>query len=100
MNPLEVSFHPAAISEAAEARRWYFERSTSVAFAFDEALDAAIVQLAEHPNRWARYLHGTRQLSLRKFPFVIVYRVLDHSVEVVAVAHERRMPGYWQSRTD
>jgi plasmid stabilization system protein ParE len=100
MIPLEVRFHPAAVKEAGEARRWYFERSHCAAFAFDEALDLAVQQLADHPNRWANYLHGTRHLVLPKFPYVVVYRVLDGAVEVIAVAHERRRPGYWKSRND
>ncbi|MFT4559513.1 MAG: type II toxin-antitoxin system RelE/ParE family toxin [Planctomycetales bacterium] len=100
MIPSEVRFHPTAVEEATEARRWYFERSHTAAVAFDEALALAVQQLADHPNRWARYLHGTRHIILQKFPYVIVYRVLDSAVEIVAVAHEKRRPGYWKSRSN
>ena len=100
MMPLEIRFHPVAVQEATEARQWYFDRSSTAGLAFDEALDLAVQQLSEHPNRWAKYLHGTRHLSLRKFPYVVVYRVTESLVEVVAVAHERRRPGYWQQRTN
>jgi len=98
--PLEIKFHPVAVQEATEARQWYFDRSPTAAFAFDEALDLAVAQLAEHPNRWAKYLHGTRHLTLRKFPYVVVYRVAGSAIEVIAVAHEKRRPGYWKSRTE
>ncbi|NLZ02121.1 MAG: hypothetical protein GXY25_16495 [Pirellulaceae bacterium] len=29
-------------------------------------------------------------------PFRIVYRVVDHRVLVVAIAHAKRHPGYWR----
>ncbi len=100
MAPQEVNFHPAAVEEAAEAHRWYAERSPRAALAFDEALNSAVQQMASHPKRWAKYLHGTRHLILQKFPYVVVYRVVDSSIEVIAVAHERRRPGYWKSRNN
>jgi uncharacterized protein with PIN domain len=60
----EVRFHPAAVEEAAQAHRWYADRSSRAALAFGEALDFAVHQLSAHPNRWAKYLHGTRHLLL------------------------------------
>lgn len=41
---------------------------------------------------------GVRRYVLRRFPFLIVYRVLESQVEVIAVTHARRRPGYWKSR--
>jgi hypothetical protein len=31
-----------------------------------------------------------------RFPFVIVYRIVDGDVYIVAVAHTHREPSYWQ----
>jgi hypothetical protein len=36
--------------------------------------------------------------SSPRFPFSLVYRVLESEVEVLAVAHGKRRPGYWRSR--
>jgi hypothetical protein len=35
---------------------------------------------------------------LRRFPFGLVYRLGVEEVQVVAVAHLHRRPGYWKSR--
>lgn len=32
------------------------------------------------------------------FPYDIVYRVTTADLEVLAVAHHRRRPGYWRRR--
>lgn len=39
-----------------------------------------------------------RRYVFPRFPFSLVYRLRDHEVEVVAVAHGKRRPGYWQPR--
>ena len=36
--------------------------------------------------------------SSRDFPFSLVYVRRDDEVEIIAVAHGRRRPGYWRSR--
>ena len=32
------------------------------------------------------------------FHFDLVYRVVDGQVQVLAIAHHRRQPGYWTAR--
>jgi hypothetical protein len=36
---------------------------------------------------------------MRRFPFAVVYYVVDDIVRIVAVAHGRQKPGYWRVRT-
>jgi hypothetical protein len=33
-----------------------------------------------------------------RYPFNLVYRVLDDDIEVIAVAHHRRRQDYWTRR--
>jgi toxin ParE1/3/4 len=39
-----------------------------------------------------------RRFVMRRFPFSIVYYIVDDIVRVVAVAHGKRRPGYWRVR--
>lgn len=98
MGSVPIDFHPEAIAEAAAAGEWYRERSDAAAAAFLTELDRAIESIAEAPDRWPQYLHQTRRFLLRRFPFSVVYRRVGDRVQVVAVAHGRRRPGYWRSR--
>jgi hypothetical protein len=41
---------------------------------------------------------GVRRYVMCRFPFLVVYRVVGSEIEVIAVAHARRRPGYWRSR--
>jgi plasmid stabilization system protein ParE len=93
-----VRFHPQAIEEAEAAQRWYGERSAIAAGAFTAELSHAVDMVVEAPDRWPRSARGTRRYVFPRFPFSLVYRVREDMVEVVAVAHHKRRPGYWRTR--
>jgi plasmid stabilization system protein ParE len=95
---IKVSFHPEAVEEVETARRWYAERSPLAARAFLAELNLAVERVRETPERWPRYTKGVRRYVLPRFPFTMIYRKKGEVVEVVAVAHHRRKPGYWKSR--
>jgi len=98
MSPIQIEFHPGAIKEARTAYRWYLRRSAAAAGRFKAALEAAIDQVIESPERWPTYLHGTRCRLLRRCRFLVVYRQQGERLQVVAVAHGERRPGYWKRR--
>jgi toxin ParE1/3/4 len=35
---------------------------------------------------------------MARFPYAVVYSLIDDAVYVLAVAHSRRRPFYWQDR--
>ena len=98
MAPPSVDLHPDAVAEARAAFLWYSEHNPSAARAFIGALDHAISAIRDNPQRWPRHLHGTRKYPLRRFPYGVIYLVTDATIQVVAVAHGRRRPGYWKTR--
>lgn len=94
----ELIVLPAAIREAAQARQWYAPRSALAEQAFIAELDHAVREITEAPARWPFYLHGTRRFLMHRFPYMIVYRLKDGTVTVLAIAHSARRPGYWRKR--
>ncbi len=93
-----LEFHPLAVEEARAAREWYAERSPTIAHDFVAELDRAMEQIVEAPDRWPTYSHGTRRYLLHRFPYMVVYRERKSVIQVIAVAHGRRKPGYWEAR--
>lgn len=86
------------MEEAEAAVRWYAERSEKASSAFLAGLERAIEAIALVPERYPASIPGTRRVLLRRFPFAVVYRVGEESIQVIAVAHGRRRPGYWRKR--
>ena len=93
-----VEFHREAASEVREAWEWYAEKSDDAAKGFRAELELAVAQAASHPHRWPRYIHDTQIILFRRFSYLLMYRVIDQQIFVVAVAHSSRRPGYWASR--
>jgi toxin ParE1/3/4 len=93
-----VEFHPAARTELLTATDWYLERSSSAAAEFVREVQHAVQRIAENPERYPLTRGGRRRFVLLKFPFDLVYRILGEQVEMIAVAHHSRRPGYWLPR--
>ena len=95
---MQLQFFDDAAEEIEESRAWYRARNPAVETSFLAELDHAIAQIAEGPQRWPKYLHGTRRYLLPKFPYSLIYFVERDALNIVAVAHHRRRPGYWAAR--
>jgi plasmid stabilization system protein ParE len=94
VKPLEI--HPEALAELKSAVAWYLDRNEAAADNFATEMDRAIDLIAASPQRWPRGLHRTRKFVLQRFPFAIVYREKETFVQVLAIAHGHRRPGYWK----
>jgi len=94
----EVEFHEAASEEFEAAFDWYLERSAGAAVRLASEVSRTIASIAKAPQRWPVGIHGARKFLLRRFPFAVVYRELPTVIQVVAVAHGHRRPGYWKDR--
>jgi plasmid stabilization system protein ParE len=95
-----VKFNDEALKETRLAIKWYRERSHQAARNFIAELDRAIAVIQEAPHRWPEFVSGQRRIRLTKYPYWIVYREISTNfIEIVAVAHMRRRPGYWLGRS-
>jgi plasmid stabilization system protein ParE len=96
---VEVTFHRLAAQEYLAALRWYARRSPQVAQRFREAVDRAAQRIAVAPGQGSPFGSRFRWFRVGRFPYVLYYTLLDDTRAVVmAVAHDRRRPGYWQRR--
>lgn len=93
-----AEFHPDAVAEANAAAAWYAERNPALRRAFIAELDRAVDSIRKSPEGWPGYEAGTRRYLMRRFPFMVVYREIGSTIQIVAVAHTRRRPGYWKTR--
>ncbi|MFH1630177.1 MAG: type II toxin-antitoxin system RelE/ParE family toxin [Pseudomonadota bacterium] len=98
MSSRKIDVHPEAVAEARAAAEWYRERSDSAANAFLAEIDHAIERISRGPEVWPLYVQGTRRFLLHRFPFSVVYREVLGNIQIVAVAHAKRRPGYWKRR--
>lgn len=98
MTRFTVDVLPIAEAEVREAFFWYFERSPIAADSFRVEVVASIDALAERADLWAVDEDGIRHVILRHFPYTVHYTLENNVATVLAVGHQRRMPGYWKRR--
>lgn len=98
MTRFSVEILPQAEAEIREAFLWYFERSPLAADAFRTEVFDAIDGLAQLADTWPMDEDGVRRHVLSHFPYSVHYELANHVATVLAVAHQRRKPGYWRQR--
>jgi hypothetical protein len=62
--------------------------------------ERAVALLLRHPALGAIWLHNMRRYVMRRFPYSIIYVIVDDQLRVLSVAHHSRRPGYWQDRNE
>jgi hypothetical protein len=72
-----------------------------VAQRFLDAVDNAVHRMARDPLAHPTDIRNSRWVKVRKFPFRLIFEQLGSKpILILAVAHHRRRPGYWQKRHD
>ena len=93
-----LRLHPEASRELESALQLYADRSPVAAAAFLREVEQGLERIQAAPGRWHRVGALARRYLLARFPFSLVYRVVSGDIQLLAVAHDRRRPGYWRSR--
>ena len=98
-----VRVEPEAKQELAAAAAWYEQRKEGLGRELLAEVDAVLAAIARSPGRFPLYPRvaaefGVRRAAARRFPYSIAFIELATAVRVLAIAHERRRPGYWVGR--
>jgi plasmid stabilization system protein ParE len=94
-----VSFSPEALAEAEDAAYWYRAQGGNAASeSFTQEVERVARLAGLHPELGGPGAHSTRRLYLKRFPYTLIFRIQSDTVRIIAVAHQRRRPGYWAGR--
>ena len=98
--PLRIS--EEAEAEMAEAASWYETHRSGLGIDFLAAVDQTAARIAEMPKMgtpvWGVADEAIRRRAVRRFPYHVIYLELPDRLQVLAVAHDHRRPGYWVAR--
>ena len=99
MSATQICFHPEARQELRAAVQFYEGEAAGLGRELFHEVRVVLSRIAEWPASGAPDGNDIRRVILARFPFTVVYQVLDDAVEIVAVMHQRQRPGYWKRRT-
>lgn len=95
---MKVRLLTPARKEFLEAATFYESEAVGLGADFIDEFECAVSLMTSNHELGLPYEVGTRRVLLRRFPFQIIYEVHSDHLLIVAVAHQKRMPGYWRDR--
>jgi len=99
---LSLRISEEAAAEMAEAARWYDSHRKGLGTEFLDTVDQAVTRIAETPRMGSPVPaisdQTIRRRPVRRFPYHVVYLEFPDRLQILAIAHDRRRPGYWVGR--
>lgn len=95
---MNSEFLPEADEEFREAARYYESEAPGVGLAFIAEVHRALSIIIAHPRSTETLRGSIRKKVLSHFPYSLFYSLETNLILVVAVAHHKRRPTYWQNR--
>lgn len=96
---MRVVFLPEAESEMIESALYYQRQVAGLGDAFLQEIEKATEWIATYPVASAAVRVKVRRKVLSNFPFYLLYRADDDMVLIIAVAHQKRRPSFWWTRS-
>ena len=96
----EIVLGPGAQLELRAAANWYSEQEPGLGEEFLAEIGRTLDSIVQAPERcplW-RPTRPYRRAIVHRFPYFVFYVYAQDKVRVLAVAHQRRKPGYWLRR--
>lgn len=98
-----VLYHALARADLYDVWSWYEIREAGLGDRLVTAIDAVLDQIAEWPQSGSSAIEIAGEVIERRvvtagFPYVVRYRVVDDTILVTAIYHQRRRPDFASER--
>ncbi len=97
---LDFSFHPEAYREMLGERAYIKGDDSAEAMLFGVAFDDALQWARSEPLIAPIFEKEYRKIKVGKFRVSLVFRINGDEIQILAVAHHSRRPGYWKVRAE
>ncbi|KAA5534867.1 type II toxin-antitoxin system RelE/ParE family toxin [Taibaiella lutea] len=88
----KIIIEDRALQEAQTAYDFYEKKQNGLGDRFKIELEKSITRIEANPKQYKKVSREIRQILLHKFPFVIVYEILQDVIIIYAVFHTSRNP--------
>ena len=91
-------FHHDAEAELEQAALFYESQVVGLGKSFAAEVERTISLVREFPEAGSPTGANWRRVVIARFPYSIIYQQRPDLIRIVAIAHQRRRPGYWRGR--
>jgi len=96
---MRIEYHPAIAAELEEIRDYYESCSLGLGTDFIDEFERQVLAIAAMPNRWMVVRDDLRRSLMKRFPYVIMFRIAGNDwIRVTVVKHEKRHPAFGLER--
>lgn len=95
---MKYSFHPEAKEELFEAINYFEECRSGLGLEFSKEVFSAIQRIIHFPSAWSKFSESTRRCLTNRFPFGVIYQIIEDEVIIIAIMQLNREPDYWKKR--
>src|SRR5437879_2729484 len=95
---LPIDFESEALDDADAAIAWYEKERAGLGGEFLTELLDELERIQDNPELNAVLYRRVRASAMRRFAYVVYYRVLPDRLDIVAVQHGHRNPRDWRRR--
>jgi plasmid stabilization system protein ParE len=96
---MRIDYHPAVAAELEEIRDHYEGCSEGLGGDFVNEFERQVLAVAAMPTRWMIVQGDLRRNLMKRFPYVILFRMTDDdSIRITVVKHEKRHPAFGMLR--
>jgi len=92
--PYKVYLTPTAFKELEKSMDWYDGCRDGLGARFTDAVNSRLTKLSENADIYPVVSSGYREVSIEKFPFLIVYKIIKkkNTIRVYHIFHTSRNP--------
>jgi plasmid stabilization system protein ParE len=95
---MRICFHELAKYDLDDAIEWYDLQLPGLGDRFKNALRQTVDKIGGHPFWFPHEEDGIYKAYIPKFPYKVLFTIDADGINVWAIAHMHRKPGYWQNR--
>ena len=95
---MQIRFLDIAQFELDESVEYYNSELAGLGDEFLIEVLHALERIKHFPQAWHPFTDITRRCQLHRFPYGIIYQILDTEILVIAVSNLHRKPDYWKDR--
>lgn len=95
---MKYSFHPEAKEELFESINYFEGCHSGLGLEFSKEVFSTIQRIIHFPSAWSKFSDNTRRCLTNRFPYGVIYQIIEEEVTIIAVMQLNREPDYWKKR--
>jgi len=95
---MKITFLEEAKDELDQAIEYYDLQSPGLGQQFLQEILNTLDRVASFPQAWHPLSENTRRCQTVRFPYGLIYAVLENEILIISVSNLHREPNHWKNR--